>query len=114
MSKSKYIFIVSMNVEKEFEDLFNEVYDDEHIPYLMKVPGVNNVTRGKGLPFLFSIAGETKEMEASNQKFIAMYEIDNPDVVKSSEWSVAVEKGRWSTHVRQHTSDRSHFMYEYI
>ena len=53
MSKSKYIFIVSMNVRKEFEDLFNEVYDDEHIPYLMKVPGVNNVTRGKALPFLF-------------------------------------------------------------
>ena len=114
MLKSKCIFIVSMNVKKEFEDLFNEVYDDEHIPYLMKVPGVNNVTRGRGLPFLFSIAGETKEMESSSQKFIAIYEIDNPDVVKSSEWSVAVEKGRWSTHVRQHTSDRSHFMYEYI
>ena len=25
MSKSKYIFIVSMNVKKEFENLFNEV-----------------------------------------------------------------------------------------
>jgi hypothetical protein len=114
MSKSKYIFIVSMNVQKEFEELFNEVYDKEHIPYLLKVPGVNNVTRGKGLPFLFSIGGETKEMDAPIQKFVAMYKIDNPNVVKSSEWSVAVEKGRWSTHVRQHTSDRSHFMYEYI
>jgi hypothetical protein len=53
-------------------------------------------------------------MDSSNQQFIAMYEIDNPDVVKSSEWSIAVEKGRWSTHVREHTSERSHFMYEYI
>ena len=114
MSKSKYIFIVSMNVKKEFEDLFNEVYDVEHIPYLLEVPGVNKVTRARGMPFAFSIAGETKEMDSSNQQFIAMYEIDNPDVVKSSEWSIAVEKGRWSTHVREHTSERSHFMYEYI
>ena len=52
-------------------------------------------------------------MAASNQKFVAMYELDNTDVVKSNEWSIAVEKGRWSTHVRQHTSERSHFMYKY-
>ena len=52
-------------------------------------------------------------MKAPSQKFIAMYEIDSPDVVKSQEWSLAVEEGRWSSHVRQHTSERSHFMYEY-
>jgi hypothetical protein len=113
MSKSKYIFIVSMNVKGEYEDLFNEVYDEEHIPYLLKVPGVNRVTRGKGLPFSFSIGGKTKSMKPPNQKFVAMYEIDNPQVVDSQEWSIAVEKGRWSTQVRQYTSDRTHFMYEY-
>ena len=52
-------------------------------------------------------------MDAPSQKFVAMYEIDNPDVVQSPELSLAVEKGRWSTEVRQHTSERSHFMYEY-
>tara|TARA_B100000767_G_C19499888_1_gene423856 strand:+ start:64 stop:675 length:612 start_codon:yes stop_codon:yes gene_type:complete len=113
MSDSKYIFVVSMNIKEEHEYLFNEVYDEEHIPYLLKVPGVNKVTRGRGIPFLFSIGGETKSMKAPSQKFIAMYEIDSPDVVKSQEWSLAVEEGRWSSHVRQHTSERSHFMYEY-
>jgi predicted GIY-YIG superfamily endonuclease len=113
MSKSKYIFVVSMNVKREHENLFNEVYDEEHIPYLLKVPGVNKVTRGRGVPFSFSIGGETKSMNAPLQKFIAMYEIDSPDVVESQEWSLAVEQGRWSTQVRQHTSERSHFMYEY-
>ena len=44
MSVSKYLFIVSMNVKTEYEDLFNEVYDDEHVPYLLKVPGVNTVS----------------------------------------------------------------------
>ena len=113
MSKSKYIFIVSMNVKPEYENLFNEVYDKEHIPYLLEVPGVNKVTRGQGIPFSFSIGGQIKSMAASDQKFVAMYELENPDVVNSNEWSIAVEKGRWSTHVRQHTSERSHFMYKY-
>ena len=71
MSDSKYLFIVSMNVKSEYEDLFNEVYDDEHVPYLLEVPGVNKVTRGKGEPFQFSIAGETKNMDAPHQKFVA-------------------------------------------
>ena len=114
MSDSKYLFIVSMNVKSEYEDLFNEVYDDEHVPYLLEVPGVNKVTRGKGEPFQFSIAGETKNMDAPHQKFVALYEINSPDVVKSPEWAKAVEKGRWSEQVREHTSDRSHFMYKYI
>ena len=30
--KSKYLFIASMDVESEQEDLFNEVYDKEHVP----------------------------------------------------------------------------------
>ena len=113
MPASNYIFIVSMNIKNQYEALFNEIYNDEHIPYLLEVPGVNKVSRGTSIPFAFSIAGEIKEMMVSSQKFIAMYEIDNPEVVKSSEWSVAVEKGRWSSEVRQHTSERSHFMYKY-
>ena len=114
MNNSKYLFIVSMNVKSEYENLFNEVYDTEHIPYLLEVPGVNKVSRAKGEPFQFSIAGETKDMEASSQKFVALYEIDNPGVVKSDKWAVAVEKGRWSNEVREHTSERSHYMYKYI
>ena len=37
--KSKYLFIASMDVESEQEDLFNEVYDKEHVPNLLTVPG---------------------------------------------------------------------------
>ena len=38
---SKYLFVVSMDVTKEKEALFNEVYDTEHVPLLKKVPGVD-------------------------------------------------------------------------
>ena len=31
---SKYLFVVSMDVDKDKEALFNEVYDTEHVPLL--------------------------------------------------------------------------------
>ena len=37
---TKYLFIASMDVAPEKEALFNEVYDQEHVPNLLRVPGV--------------------------------------------------------------------------
>ncbi|GIS89334.1 MAG: hypothetical protein CM1200mP18_20440 [Gammaproteobacteria bacterium] len=37
--KARYLFTASMDVDPDKEDLFNEVYDTEHVPLLSKVPG---------------------------------------------------------------------------
>jgi hypothetical protein len=58
------MLVVSMDVDPDYEDLFNEVYDTEHVPYLLKVDGVHAVTRAKGSPFTFAIAGTLKEVDA--------------------------------------------------
>ena len=42
-SAQRYIFMVSMDVDADKEALFNEVYDQEHVPNLLKVPGVRAV-----------------------------------------------------------------------
>ena len=39
-----------MDVDADKEALFNEIYDTEHIPNLLKVPGVRGVTRMAGEP----------------------------------------------------------------
>ena len=44
---SRYLFIVSMDVRRDKEAVFNEVYDQEHVPYLMDVPGVVSVSRAR-------------------------------------------------------------------
>ena len=41
--KSRYLFVVTMDVDPDKEALFNEVYDTEHVPNLLKVPGVHAV-----------------------------------------------------------------------
>jgi hypothetical protein len=110
--QSKYVFIASMDVEPAAEALFNEVYDTEHIPNLMQVPGVRSVTRIKGEPFAFAIAGERKQIAHTAARYSAIYEIDGPEVLVSPEWAKAVEAGRWPGEVRPHTRNRSHALYK--
>jgi hypothetical protein len=108
---AKYLFVASMDVAPEKEDLFNDVYDNEHIPNLLKVPGVRSVSRIKGEPFTVSIGGAEKKVAHEGPTYSAMYEIDSPAVLTSPEWAKAVELGRWPGAVRPHTSNRRHALY---
>ena len=112
--KSRYLFIVSMDVEPEYEALFNEVYDTEHVPFLLKVPGVHAVSRLKGEPFAVTLGGEVKQVGAPSPVYTALYEIEGPEVLTSPEWSAAVEHGRWPAQVRPHTTNRHHAMMRVI
>jgi hypothetical protein len=105
---AKYVFMVSMDVAPEKEALFNEVYDHEHIPNLLAVPGVLAVKRVKSQPFAVTIGGERKEMLAASPSYTAIYELESPDVLVSDAWAQAVEAGRWPGEVRPFTTNRRH------
>ncbi len=109
--ESSYVLIVSMDVKRGHEDEFNDVYDTEHVPYLLDVPGVRSAKRLKGEAFSMFLGGEVKEMPAPRPVYSAIYEIDSPDVLTSDAWKEAVERGRWPK-VRPHTSDRSAAIYK--
>ena len=102
-----YLFVVSMDVDPAHEDLFNEVYDTEHIPYLLEVPGVVSAQRMKGEPFRVSVGGQISDNPAPSPVYSAIYEIESPDVLTSPAWQEAVERGRWPS-VRPHTSNKAH------
>ena len=112
--QTSFVLIISMDVDPACEDLFNEVYDTEHIAHLLSVPGVRSVSRFKGQPFAFAIADGVKDVPAPTPVYTAIYEIDSPDVVRSPEWARAVEAGRWASEVRPFTRDRHHALYEKI
>ena len=83
--KSKYLFVASMDVDPDKEELFNEVYDTEHVPNLLKVPGVHTVSRMEGEPFNISIGGQEKRIVHDGPHHSALYEIDGPHVLVSRE-----------------------------
>ncbi|MBM3559933.1 MAG: hypothetical protein FJX53_08690 [Alphaproteobacteria bacterium] len=108
---TKYIFFAQMDVTPEKEALFNEVYDLEHIPALMKVPGVRAIWRGKAEDFAMFLGGEKREMKVGdNPTYLAAYELDSPDVLLSKEWAAGTEVGRWPTEVRPYCSNRRQVM----
>lgn len=109
--KSKYLFVASMDVDPDKEALFNEVYDTEHVPNLLKVPGVHAVVRMEGEPFAMSIGGEEKRVMHDGPRHSALYEIDGPAVLVSPQWAKAVEAGRWPGEVRPFTRNRRHALY---
>jgi hypothetical protein len=107
---TKYLYIASMDVQPDKEALFNEVYDTEHVPNLLKVPGVRAVTRAKAESFSIAVGGKTNEFPVESPVYHAMYEIDSPAVLTSAEWGKAVDAGRWPTHVRPFCSNRRYTM----
>jgi len=108
---TKYLFIVSMDVAAEKEAVFNEVYDSEHIPNLLKVAGVRAATRLRTEPASITIGGKTLSLTGEGApRYTAIYEIDSPEVLASPAWAEAGELGRWPTEVRPYTTNRHHIL----
>jgi hypothetical protein len=109
--KAKYLFVASMDVDPAKEALFNEVYDTEHIPALLKVPGVLSVRRGVGEPLTMFLGGEKKTIVAEGEpRYSAYYELESAEVLTSEAWAKAVETGRWPSQVRPFTRNRRHVL----
>jgi hypothetical protein len=107
--RTRYLFTAAMDVEPDKEALFNEVYDTEHIPELLKVPGVLAVTRTTLAPLKMSMGGEVKTIVAEGEpKYSAIYELESAEVLTSDAWASAVERGRWPAQVRPYTRNRRH------
>ena len=109
--KARFVFTASMDVDPEKEALFNEVYDTEHIPALLKVPGVLSVRRGVREPLAMFLGGEKKTIVAEGEpRYSAYYELESAEVLLSEAWAKAVEAGRWPSQVRPFTRNRRHVL----
>ncbi len=108
---TRYLFIASMDVAPDKEALFNEVYDTEHVPNLLKVPGVLSVTRLIAEPLTMSMGGEKRSIVAEGEpRYTAFNEIESPEVLHTRECAEAVETGRWTEQVRPYTKNRRHVL----
>lgn len=111
----KYLYIVSMDVDADKEALFNEVYDTEHIPLLLQVPGVRSVNRYVKRPLTVILGGEKRDIAFDDEpRYSAIFEIDDPEVLTSEAWANAVDSGRWPTQVRPYTHNRRHILRQLV
>jgi hypothetical protein len=96
-----YVFWVMMDVERHREALFNELYDTEHIPLLLKLPGSVNAVR-----YRTSAAGEPR--------YLCAYEVERADLPMSKLWNDTSDIGRWKPEVRPYTSNKRFLVSERI
>jgi len=105
MDKTKgsdgFIYVVQMNIPAEHEERFNTLYDTEHLPRIVAVPGVRKCTR-------------FKLEQTSNDgvpTYLAIYEVDAPEVVGGPQWKEASDFGEWLATVRPFTKDKIRSIY---
>lgn len=113
--QGRYLFAVAMDVSTAKEAVFNEVYDQEHVPLIQTVPGVIAAARFKREPLTMIIGGEQKTIEIENEpRYAALYELERPEVLTSDAWAKVVDAGRWPGEVRPFTKNRRHVLYRRI
>ncbi|HWC66482.1 MAG TPA: hypothetical protein VG478_00315 [Acidimicrobiales bacterium] len=96
-----YVFWVMMDVEPHREALFNELYDTEHVPLLLKLPGCVNAVR-----YRTSAAGEPR--------YLCAYEVERADLPMSKLWNDTSDVGRWKPEVRPYTFNKRFIVSERI
>ena len=112
---TRYLFSAAMDVAPEKAALFHEVYDREHVPALLEVPGVVAVARFETRELTMMIGGQRRTIVVEKEpRFSALYELESPDVLISDAWADAVERGRWPAEVRPFTTNRRHVLYRRI
>ena len=110
--QTRYLFSAAMDVDPAQDGLFNEVYDREHIPLILKVPGVVSAARFRKQELTMIIGGERRTIAAENEPgYTALYELESPEVLTSEPWAKAVDAGRWPGQVRPFTRNRRHVLY---
>ena len=108
---TNYLLIASMDIDPDKEEVFNDVYDNEHIPNLREVPGVLTVARFKLDELTVAMGGEKRTIRVENEpKYSAFYEIESPEVLVSDAWADVVDRGRWPGAVRPYTKNRRHVL----
>ncbi len=100
-NSTPYVFWVMMDIEPHREKLFNELYDHEHLPLLLKLPGCVNAVR-----YRTDAAGEPK--------YLCAYEVDRTDLPMSKLWNDTSDIGRWKPEVRPYTHNKRYIVSERI
>ena len=101
---AEYVYLVQMDIPAELADDFNRIYDTQHVPNILTVPGVHSCSR--------------YQLESGDgngiAKYLAIYDIDSTDLPNTDAWQAASDKGDWITQIRPFATNRSRIVYKRV
>ncbi len=98
---SRYVYVAQVSIPVELDALFNELYDSQHVPYVLSVPGVKRCTRYK-----------LQWSQPDMAQYMTLWEVEDPLLPQTEIWKAASDKGDWAVEIRPHLTLRLHGMYE--
>ena len=99
-----YVYVVQMDIPQHLEAEFNRIYDEDHVPTILKVPGVRSCTR-------YRLEHSTVP---GMQQYLTIYELDSPEIMKSAAWEEAGAYGDWASKIRPLLTRRHHSVFKRI
>jgi len=99
---AEYTLVVQLDVPEEHDAEFNRLYDSEHVPNLLTVPGVSNGQR-------YKLEQDGHDM----LRYLATYDLESPDIINSGEWKKKASTPGWLT-IREHISARRRGVFKKI
>ena len=101
LTNASYLYVVRMDVAPDHEEEFNRNYETEHIPAVLKAPGMVSAARF-----------ETSDPDVP--KYVAIYEMEGPDVPYTPEFRALADSGEWPHRIRPYTRNISRVVYKRI
>jgi hypothetical protein len=89
--------MITFEVAPEDEREFNDVYDSEHVPNILKVDGVLEVIRFR----------DAMPNERGFLVYSAIYLLARENLHETAEWKTFSEIGRWAPDIRPKLKSRS-------
>jgi len=96
LDAARHFYMVTFEIAREDEAEFNEIYDTEHVPNILRVKGVVGVVRFK----------DAVPNAAGWLVYSALYLLTRADLPDSPEWKAASDTGRWAPVMRPKLKSR--------
>ena len=92
-----YSMTITFEIDPKDEAEFNDIYDNDHIPTILKLPGLIEVIRFK----------DAKPNEKGYLVYTAVYFMDTPNLHETPEWKELSDMGRWAPVIRPKVKSRA-------
>jgi hypothetical protein len=106
--KQKVLLVVMADVDPEHEEDFNRWYNEEHLPGLLKVPGVLSARQYKVAP---EAEPDGTPKPGQPQKYLTIYEHESLEVQKTEAYQ-KLRSTPWAERVRPHI--KNHWRHFYV
>jgi hypothetical protein len=97
ISAAPYCMTITFEIAPEDEAEFNDIYDNDHIPTIMKLDGVREVIRFK----------DTGPNEKGFLVYTAIYFMSKENLHLTEEWKKLSDTGRWMPVIRPKVKSRA-------